>query len=198
MRRPLSLSTGLLRLVCALAVVWTAWAVAPSLADDASLPARISNLKLRLDGSQVLVSFKLENAFDETLRKRIDSGIPTGFDYSFQLERDRKTWFDTDVDRGRLRVDAMYNAVTREYLINIRRDGDLIESKVVRDPDALRKALTEFDSLPVFKVEGKATEQRLRVRLRAELGTQQIFFFIPKKLTTSWVETRRFQISSED
>lgn len=181
-----------------LAALWTTWPFSPCLAEDDKLPARISNVKLRLDGAQVLVSFKLENAFDETLRKRIDSGLPTGFDYNFQLVRNRKTWFDTDVDRGRLRVDAMYNAVTREYLINIRLDGDLIESKVVRDPDALREALTEFNDFPVFKVEGKATEQRLRVRLRAELGTQQIFFFIPKKLTTSWIETRRFQISTED
>lgn len=196
--RYLSIRAGLLGLACVLAAFWTTWPVEPCLAEDAKLPARISNLKLRLDGAQVLVSFKLENAFDETLRKRIDSGIPTGFDYSFQLVRDRKTWFDTDVDRGRLRVDAMYNAVTREYLINIRRDGDLIESKVVRDPDELRKALTEFDAFPAFKVEGKATSQRLSVRLRAELGTQQIFFFIPKKLTTSWIETRRFQISTED
>lgn len=160
--------------------------------------ARISDLRLRLDEGRVFLSFKLRHAFDENLRKRIDSGIPTGFDFNFQLVRDRKTWFDKDVDRGRLRVDAMYNAVTREYLINYRQDGDLIESKVVREPDELRVALTEFVDFPVFSIGGRATDQRLRVRLRAELGTQQLFFFIPKKLSTDWVETRRFQITSPE
>jgi hypothetical protein len=159
---------------------------------------RVSDLRLRLDGERVLLSFKLIHAFDENLRKRIDSGIPTGFDFKFQLVRDRKTWFDTDVDRSRLRVDAMYNAVTREYLINFRQDGDLIESRVVREADSLEAALTEFKDFAVFTVGSKQASLRLRVRLRAELGTEQIFFFIPKKVTTFWVETRRFQMSSSE
>lgn len=185
-------------LMCLLALCLATWIPGERVAASEGTPARVSDLRLRIEESQVFVSFKLLHAFDETLRKRIDSGIPTGFDYNFQLVRDRKTWFDTDVDRGRLRVDAMYNAVTREYLINYRQNGDLIESKVVREPSALKAALTEFEDFPLFTVEGKATRQRLRVRLRAELGTQQIFFFIPKKLTTSWVETRRFQMSSAE
>lgn len=186
--------------IAGMLVVLAMFALCPfeDLAGAENATARMSDLRLRLEDGQVLLSFKLRHAINENFLKRIDSGIPTGFDFNFQLVRDRKTWFDKDVDRGRLRVDAMYNAVTREYLINYRQDGDLIESKVVREPDELRLALTEFVDFPVFKVEGKATTQRLRVRLRAELGTQQIFFFIPKKLSTSWVETRRFQVASSE
>lgn len=195
-RRIPSLIACLLWMVVVSAVVLSGEATASEA--DEGLTARISGLRLRLDGERVLLSFKLLHAFDDNLLKRIDSGIPTGFDFKFQLVRDRKTWFDTDVDRSRLRVDAMYNAVTREYLINFRQDGDLIESRVVREADELEAAMTQFVEFPVFTVGGKQASQRLRVRMRTELGTEQIFFFIPKKVTTSWVETRRFQMSSAE
>ncbi len=191
----------ILSIVCLLWMVAVAALAPPGEAAseaDEGLTARVSGLRFRLDGERVLLSFKLLHAFDDNLLKRIDSGIPTGFDFKFQLVRDRKTWFDTDVDSSRLRVDAMYNAVTREYLINFRQDGDLIESRVVREADELEAAMTQFNEFLVFTVDSKQASQRLRVRMRTELGTEQIFFFIPKKVTTSWVETRRFRMPSAE
>ena len=165
------------------------------LADDPKdQEVRVTNLRLKLEENQVLLSFKLAEVFDEAFERRLESGLLTGFGFQIQLVRDRKSWFDKGVDSGNLRVDTMYNAVTREYLVNFRYDGDLIESRVVRDVDELRKAMTEFESFPAFTVEGRARQQRLRVRLRAVLGTRTILFFIPSTVHTDWVETRKFQM----
>ena len=104
--------------------------------------------------------------------------------------------FNNTLDSASLQVDAMYNAVTREYLINYRLDGSLIESRVVREPDELRQAMTEFSDVPIFSVEGRPPGQRLRVRVRADLGTGTVFFFIPKTISTDWA-SRRFRITGE-
>ncbi len=159
---------------------------------------RVSELQLKVEESQVQVSFQLDDAFTEDFLRRVESGVPTGFVFDFQLVRDRKSWFDSSVDSGRLQVDAMYNAVTREYLINYRHDGDLVESRVVRELDELQQAMTEFSGYTVFAIEGKAARQRLRVRVRAVLGTRMFLFFIPRTQSTDWVESPRFQIQDPD
>ncbi len=158
---------------------------------------RIADVRLAFDDQQILLSFKLLDAFDETVSRRLESGLPTGFTYQFQLVRSRKRWFDKAVDKGTLQVGAMYNAVSRQYLINFKHDGGLIESRVVKDLGELRAAMTELHDFPVFSTAGKNPSQRLRVRLRAELRTRTLFFFIPSTVHTDWAETRKFRISEE-
>ena len=166
-------------------------------AETKAAEPRITDVRLAFDRQQVLLSFKLLGAFDDSFRKRVDSGLPTSFTFDFELQRSRKSWFDKAVDSGTLQVDAMYNAVTREYLINFKHDGDLVESRVVRDADELRSAMTEFTDFQVFSAEGKNRQQRFRVRVRAELRTRTIFFFIPSTVHTDWAETRKFRFSEE-
>lgn len=169
-----------------------------ALAEARAEPPRVSELQLKIEESQVQVSFQLDDAFTEDFLRRVESGVPTGFVFDFQLVRDRKTWFDSNVDNASLRVDAMYNAVTREYLINFKHDGNLVESRVVRELEDLQQAMTEFSDFAVFAIEGKAARQRLRVRVRAVLGTRMFLFFIPRTQSTDWVESPRFQIQTPE
>lgn len=160
---------------------------------------RVSVQRLQTDDQQVSVSFRLDNAFDENLQRSIESGLPTGYTFVFQLVRARKGWFNNTLDSSSLQVDAMYNAVTREYLINYRHDGNLIDSRVVREPDELRQAMTEFSDFPAFSLEGRPPRTRLQVRVRADLGTRTILFFIPRRVATDWAVSQRFEIArSED
>ena len=158
---------------------------------------RITDVRIAFEDEQIRLSFKLLGAFDDDLKKRLDSGLPTSFIFQFQLIRKRKSWFDKTVESGTLQVGAMYNAVTREYLINFKHDGNLIESRVVKDVVELEAAMTMHDGFPVFLTEGLNPEQRMRVRVRAELGTKTVFFFIPSTVHTDWAETRKFRLGEE-
>ena len=162
-----------------------------------SAEARITDVRLGFGEQQIQLSFKLLDAFDEDFQKRIDSGLPTSFTFDLVLERTRKRWFNKNVDESTLQVSAMYDAVGRQYLINYKHDGSLIESRVVKDPGELRSTMTEFTDFPAFSTEGKNPRQRLRVRVRAELRTRTIFFFIPSTVHTDWAETRKFRLAEE-
>ena len=158
---------------------------------------RITDVRIAFDEQQIRLSFKLVGAVDDNWRKRLDSGLPTSFNFDFQLVRTRKSWFDKAVDSSSLQVTAMYNAVTREYLINSKHDGNLIDSRVVKDSAELEAAMTELAAFPVFTTEGKNPQQRLRLRVRAELRTKTVFFFIPSTVHTDWAETRKFRLRDE-
>ncbi len=154
---------------------------------------RLTKPKVALDGQRLAVSFALVDGFDERLLERIRTGLPSGFVYDFRLLRDRKRWFDVEIDSSRLQVVAMYNAVTREYLVNTKQDGQLIESRVVRDEAELERAMTRFEAVPVFTLSGGGGRRRLLVRLRAEIDSQSFLFFIPRRVATPWRYSRKFR-----
>lgn len=152
----------------------------------------IGDLTVTLDGRRVLADLQLHNAFDEELRKRIESGLPSGFVFRFKLYRDHKKWFDNQLDSAALEVVGIYNAVTREYLVNYKQDGRLIESRIVRDLVELEAAMTRFEGLPIFALEELPADWRLLVRARADLGSGRFLFFFPTTVSTDQVESRKF------
>lgn len=158
--------------------------------DPARKPAKasIADFEVDVERHQVLVSFKLADAFDDNLKLKLDSGLATGIVFDFELVRRRRLWFNKTVAKGKLQVSAMYNAVSREYLVNYKHDGALIESRLIRSPEELYTAMSEFDDLEALSAEGKKGE--FVVRMRAELGTGSRLFFIPTLRATDWVETR--------
>ncbi|MEM6457203.1 MAG: DUF4390 domain-containing protein, partial [Acidobacteriota bacterium] len=166
-------------------------------AENVDEPA-IGALQVSLDGRQVLASFVLENAVDAALMRRIDSGLPSGFTYDLRLVVPRRRWFNRTVVRSAIQVTAMYNAVTREYLINIKHDGTLVESRVVRAWDALVDALTRFEAMPVVMLPETADPAtRYRLRVRAQLGAGTTWYVIPTTETTDWAASMPLRLDAE-
>lgn len=154
---------------------------------------RISDFEVHLDGRQALLSFELLEATGERFLKRVESGLPTGFEFQFELVRQRPRWFDRTVETATLQVVAMYDALEREYLVNYKLGGKLMRSRMVRDLDELEEAMTRFEREPIFDLDGVPADWRLRIRVRAELGSKTIFSLIPARIATDWVESQRFR-----
>jgi hypothetical protein len=153
----------------------------------------IGHLKVTVEGQQVKVGFALQNAFDEDLRERIQSGLPTGFIYRFQLQKARKIWFDNTVQKSKLEVVAIYDAVTRDYRVDYKLNDKLIESRAVHDPEELELAMTRFEALPVLELKQGAKRERAFLRVRAELGSRVRFLLLPTKIATDWVVSDRLR-----
>jgi hypothetical protein len=153
----------------------------------------ITGLEASVVGDAVHVSFTLEGAFGGELLERIESGLPTGYLYRLQLLRDRKRWWDHRLVETRVEVLAMFNAVTREYLVNTKQNGKLVESRVARNVEELEAALTRVEELPAFHLGGASRDGRLLVKARAELGARTVFAFIPTSVRTGWAESEKFR-----
>jgi uncharacterized protein DUF4390 len=162
-------------------------------AEAARSEPRISDFQITLDGMRVVADLALVDGFGTELRERIGSGLPTAIVYEFELMRDRKRWWDRGLGSNSLQVTAMYNAVTREYLVNFKLEGKLIESRMVRDLAELERAMTRFTGVPLFSVEGMPSTRRLLVRVRADLGPRTVLSFIPSRAHTEWVESRKLR-----
>jgi hypothetical protein len=157
--------------------------------------ARLEGLRFALEGKQLMVGWNTLDVFDQDFERRLESGLPTALSFELELVQLRRSWFDRTLETSQVQVIAMYNALTREYLVNLKLDGTLISSRILREREDLRLAMSHFDALPAFDLGNPAPEGRLRFRVRAELGTKPVLFFIPRTLHTDWLESRFFRVA---
>lgn len=156
---------------------------------------RLEGFDVVVGEHELLLDFQLRDAFSADVHARIASGLPTTFSYDFVLLRDRKRWWDDKLRETNLEVVAMYNAVSQEFLVNFKLDGELVDSRMVRNRPELERAMTRFDDLAAFALAGLPTGERLLVKARAEVGSRTILGFIPTRVTTPWAESRKFRLS---
>ena len=139
---------------------------------------------------EVNVHFSMAYAFDreETIQS-LQSGVPTSLTYIVEVFRTRHLWFDEGIGRARIEVIATFNSVTREYLLNYRRDRKLIRSETFSDLAALQHAMTHIDEPKLFDI-GKRPPYKLVVRVKADLTRGWLFYFIPWEVSTRWRAVR--------
>jgi hypothetical protein len=154
--------------------------------------ARISPIQVTVDGDRVLAAFALRDGFDRRLRSRIESGLPTSILYHIELHRDRKRWYDRQLQESSLEVTTMYDAVARVYNVHFKLDGKLIESRTEHDLKAVEEAMTRIGPLPVVQLTGLPSRWRLLLKVQAEMGSRTVLAVIPVTINTDWKESPKF------
>ncbi len=150
----------------------------------------IRNLGATEASGKVSVWFTLEGAFKNgELVQALQSGLPTSFTYVVEIFRDRPNWFDSGVDSSRVEVICTFNSLTREYLLNYRRDKHLVRSETFTDLAALVRRMTAIEEPDLFEI-GKRKPHKLKVRVKADLMRGWLMYVIPWEVSTRWRETR--------
>jgi hypothetical protein len=150
----------------------------------------IDHLSANATGGKVSVKFALEHAFErEETIQGLQSGVPTSFTYVVEIYRDRPNWFDEGLGRSRIEVIATFNSVTREYLMNYRRDRRLVRSETFSDLAALQHRMTNIEEPDLFDV-GNRAPYKLRVRVKADLSRGWLLYFIPWEISSRWKATK--------
>lgn len=150
----------------------------------------IANLSALAAAGKVSVRFDLANAFrNGELVESLESGLPTSFRYEVEIFRDRPNWLDQGIARSRIEVICTFNSVTREYLLNYRRDKHLVRSETFTDLDALKRRMTHVEEPDLFDI-GTRKPYKLKVRAKADLMRGWLMYVIPWEVSTRWRETR--------
>ena len=170
-------------LICSLSVLLLAEA---ALAADPT----IQTLSAKAVNHQISVHFTMAHAFDrEQTLQGLQSGVPTTLTYIVEVYRDRPRWFDEGIARARIEVIATFNSLTREYLLNYRRDHKLVRSETFNDLASLQHAMTTIDEPNLFDI-GKRPPYKLKVRVKADLMRGWLLYFIPWEVSTRWMAVR--------
>jgi hypothetical protein len=150
----------------------------------------IENLGGTAAAGKVSVRFTLAGAFaNAEMIEALKSGLPTSFTYSIEIFRDRPNWFDDSIARTSVEVICTYNSLTREYLLNYRRDRRLVRSETFTDLAALERRMAGIEEKDLFDI-GERKPYKMKVRVKADLMRGWLMYVIPWEVSTRWREAR--------
>ncbi len=84
---------------------------------------------------------------------------------------------------ARVEVICTYNSLTREYLLNLRRDKHLVRSETFTDLAELERKMTTVDEADLFDI-GSRKPYKLKVRAKADLMRGWLMYVIPWEVST--------------
>ena len=105
---------------------------------------RISTLT---NNNRVVVSFELNDAYNEAVRDAIASGLRTTFTYTLELRT--PAWIDRTIGTTIVATTDQYDNLTRRHTLTRTVDGRVEEVLVTEDNAVVKTWLTKWSRVPV-------------------------------------------------
>ena len=158
-------------------LVTTAWLTCSALLAGAGQILEVTPLPR--DG-QVLVSFKLGEAFTEEVDAAVHSGLTVSFVYKVDLRRGASGWFDRTLASTVVTATVRYDNLTRMYRITRMLDGRMERAETTASKEVVRDWLTtNFDRLPLFRTVPLQPNSEYYIRVRAHTTPRNAAFLWP-------------------
>lgn len=102
-----------------------------------------------VDGSDMVVSVELADAFTRDVRETITSGLRTTFTYTIELKMSVPAWVDPTIATTVVSAGDHYDNLTRRHRLTRSVDGRVVETLVTEDEAQVRKWLTTVTRVAV-------------------------------------------------
>jgi hypothetical protein len=127
----------------------------------------------------VLVSWELADGYTDDVRDFIQSGLQTTFSYTVELRVRVPAWVDKTLDTAVVSTTVEFDNLTRRHTVSRLLDGRVEESRVIEDEGQVRKLLTTFDKLPLFRTARLEPNREYYVLVRARARPRNGAIFWP-------------------
>jgi hypothetical protein len=128
----------------------TIWAVLLLLTEATVLAQGALRISTLTYNNRVVVSFELRDAYDETVRDAIASGLRTSFTYTLELRT--PAWIDRTIGTTIVTTTDQYDNLTRRHTLTRTVDGRVDEVLVTEDNAVVKAWLTKLSRVPVADV----------------------------------------------
>jgi Domain of unknown function (DUF4390) len=100
-----------------------------------------------ISGERVVVSFELNDAYNDAVREAIASGLRTTFSYDLELRT--RAWVDRTIGTTAVATTDRYENLTRRHTLTRTIDGRLEDVLVTEDDAVVKSWLTKWNRVPV-------------------------------------------------
>lgn len=168
----------------------------------APIPARsaerasIADVRCSREGPAIRLSFRLAGAFTPELDKAIAAGLPATFSYRVRIFQDVSGWMDERVGELEIKRTLHYDSLRQLYTV-LR--GESGSTETFKDAQAARRAMSEFENVPVAVSASLSAGASYYLRVKAEMERTEfpslpfewpsLFFFAPLwEFKTAWTQ----------
>jgi hypothetical protein len=125
-----------------------------------------------VDGKQVVVSFQLNDAYNDDIKDMIASGLRTTFTYDVELRMEVAGWVDRTIATTVVSITDQYDNLTRRHSLSRTVEGRIDESLVTEDEKVVAEWLTRVTRLPVCDTTRLERNREYYVRVSARKKPQ--------------------------
>jgi hypothetical protein len=143
-------------------------------------------LDVRDYGDALDVSFRVENAFDERIEEKLESGLEISFRHQVAVRRHRTWWVERGVIQKKVFTTAIRDNLSGVYTLKRVVNEGIVETSTTSDLEEVRTFLTEVRDIPLELPDWLPRDQRTELRVRSHLETR-FWLFFPYPYDTSWV-----------
>jgi len=118
-------------------------------------------------GDRVLVSFELADAYTDSVRQAIASGLRTTFTYQLELRTVATIWMDRTIATAIVTASDQFDNLTRRHTLTRTVDGHVDETLVSDDENVVRRWLTMWKALPLCETSRLDPSRDYYVRISA-------------------------------
>ena len=137
--------------------------ILPAFAKDAV----ITEIEVNNVDRSLLLYFRVDNYFTKDMKKAIDSGINTTFNFFIKAYEAREYWWDRKIADIKVSHDVQYDSLKKVYMIKLsEKDNKII---FVQDFDEVKKILSEVSGLRVAELQNLKKGGHYQVCMMAEL-----------------------------
>ncbi len=169
------------------AVIAAAACLAAALSSIRAETPTLQDLTVVVEGEHYVASCRLNAGLTPEILEEIDAGLETTIGYRLQCLRIRHGLPDEMILKRRIRCTVRYDALTKQYTLTRRVDGEVQDTRVTHDAQAMRGFLTALHRLPLVRVADLAPDQEYYLRAKSDIGLVWRFYLIPWTLDTDWI-----------
>ncbi len=133
----------------------------------ASQTALVSDVHLTNTRDDLLVYFKVENAFTDKITEAVLKGVPASFSFYIKLDQVTKNIMNNEVADFKIKSTLKYNALKKEFVVSRHWKN---EKPIITDSfKEATRVMTEIDNLAVTELVNLKKGEKYELELKAKL-----------------------------
>ncbi len=157
-------------------------------ADDGDDPA-ISQLSAVVREGRLYVDLLATQVLDPNSLSRLESGLPINLEFEVEVRNERPGWFNKSLASAQVELQTVYDAVTREYTVTRRIDGELIDVSAARSVEELEPMVSQLAEFVVLQVADLSLGSSPIVRARLVTRRRTWLWVFPAVAASAWQTT---------
>ncbi len=146
----------------------------------------LTNVAVGREGENHVVSCRLLGGLTPERLEEIDAGIETTIGYRLQVYHRRAGLPDQAIAKRRVECTVRHDALTRQYTLTRRIEGELQESKATADAEVMRDFMTTLRRVPVVRADELVPGEEYYLKAKSDIGLMWRFYLIPWPVDTAW------------
>ena len=141
-----------------------------------AIDVQLSGIKVTDTTDNLLLSLKVEGAFNEKLEEAVLNGIPATFSFFINLSRERTLWANEQIIELNVTHTLKYHNLKNHYII--KKSWQNNKPVIAESFDEAKKMMSEINDLTIIPLKRLQKKNRYRIIAKAELDKVKLPFLL--------------------